>query len=160
MVSMEELLNALIQRDPVQLSQTTLKNMLKEGKAGMLADLMMKHGKIFPAFLPLLTHDMWAIRLGAMVAFEQIADRDKDMAGEILATLMRSFDGMEDRVKGDMIYLLGQLGDEKNIPFLEAIKAETTNHEIRESVVEALERMGMEKGQDPGHRLHDHSSPP
>ena len=141
MVSMEELLNAIIQRDPSQLSSLTLKNLLKEGKAGFLGGMMVQHGKIFPAFYELLKHKKWPVRLGAMVAFEEIVHQDKAVARQIVAPFMAQFDEMDDTVKGDVLYLFGLLQDVEIVPFFKKIVQGAYDGEVQEAASEALESM-------------------
>ena len=143
MVSIDELLNTIVQRDPAQLSITSLKNLLKEGKAALLADMMVHYGRIFPAFFSLLTHEKWPVRLGAMVTFEEIVHQNKNIARSAVAPLLDQFEKMDDQVKGDVIYLFGLLKDVDIVPFFKKIEKGPYDDEIREAAAEALGNLGI-----------------
>ena len=69
-VSPEEVLEVLVQRDPRDLSAQVLNRMVMEGEAVLLAEMMLKSGCLYPAFLDVLTDPLLSVRLGAMVAAE------------------------------------------------------------------------------------------
>ena len=142
MVSMDELLHTIIRRDPEALSSNTFQNLLKEGKAGLLADMMVKHQKIFSGFYHVLTHEKWPVRLGAMVAFEEIVRQDDTLAGVAGDELINRFDHMSDAVKGDTLYLLGLLNDSRLLPFFIKVKSGPYDHEVREAATEAIHGQG------------------
>ena len=145
MVAIEELLNTIVQRDPAQLSSTTLKNLLKEGKAGLVADMMVRYGRLFPSFFPLLTHEKWPIRLGAMVAFEEIVRQDRCIAQSAVAPLLERFEELDNPVKGDVVYLFGLLQDTEIVPFFKKIEMGPYDDDIREAATEALAQMRIGK---------------
>jgi len=139
----EEVRDALVHRDPSQLSAETLKSFIKEGNASRLADMMLHREMIFPAFLALLLHPEWSVRLGAMVAAEEIGERNPMLALELLPGLWEHIEGggVQDSVKGDVVYLMGALGSREWIPALERFLVNTQGEELREIVVEALEML-------------------
>jgi hypothetical protein len=141
MVNMEELLTTISRRDMGNLSQTTLTNLLKDGKASMIAEMMVRHQKLPSAFLKLVAHEKWPLRLGAMVAFEEIIRISPAMAVRSIPLLLGVFPGADDQAKGDILYLLGLIGSPESEPFLESIKHGGYNDEIMESATEALENI-------------------
>ena len=139
MVGMEELLATIADRNPENLSLSTLVNLLQDGKASTLAEMMIRHGAVFPAFFNLVSHEKWPIRLGAMVTFEEIADRKKDVAADAVSGLIHQFEKADDQAKGDILYLIGLAGAHQSIPFLASIRDGRYDQEIREAAIEALE---------------------
>jgi hypothetical protein len=141
MVNIEELLTTISRRDMESLSQTTLTNLLKDGKATMIAEMIVRHQKLPPAFLKLVAHDQWSLRLGAMVTFEEIIRIRPKIAVRSIPSLLGVFPGADDQAKGDILYLLGLIGSPESEPFLESIKHGGYNDEIMESATEALENI-------------------
>jgi len=137
--TINEIVEVIVHRDPARLSAASLRGMLKEGLASQVAQMMLDHQKIFPGFLTLLIHDKWPVRLGAMVVFEIIAEHSRKLTTQMTSFLWRRYQGAEDRVKGDLIYLLGKSGNPEVIPYLKSVLSETPNDEIKEAVLEALD---------------------
>jgi hypothetical protein len=138
---LEELVEIMTNRDPAKLGTSTLKRMLKEGNAAQLAEMMLDKERIFPAFLDLLIHKKWPIRLGAMVAMEEIADRNSELAAQVIDPLWERFHQVEDPVKGDIVYILGESGDYKIVPRLQMILDSQYNTEVKEAAKEAIEKI-------------------
>lgn len=134
-----ELLRIMASRDPAELGAAALKGMIQEGNAYGLSEMMLSAGKIFPAFVELLIHPEFSVRLGAMAAMEDVAEKAKSLAGQVAAPLMERFEQLDDPIKGDVLYVIGVCGDEKDAAFLRAVAAATQNEEIREAAEDALD---------------------
>jgi hypothetical protein len=135
----EELLDALAQRDPSRLSSESLKNMLKEGNAQHLAEMMLRRRCIFPAFPDLLKDPDWSVRLGAMVVMEEVANEDREMGSHVLGPLWKAMENADASVKGDILSLFGMLGTPEWVPKLEGLLAVEESAELREVLQEALD---------------------
>jgi len=140
-IQIEELVHMMLTRDPSQLGTDSLRKIIKQGDAAGLAQMMMESGNIYPAFLDLLTHAKWQIRLGAMVTFEFLAEERKEMASQLVAPLWDRFFQVDDRVKGDIIYILGESKDLSVIPKLNSVRKGSYSDEVLEAAVEALEKL-------------------
>lgn len=81
-----------------------------DSKADLVAEMMVAEGKIFPAFMDMLVHEKWPVRLGAMVAMEEIIVRDKPLSEQCVEPLWERFPEMNDQVRGDVIDILGEAG--------------------------------------------------
>jgi hypothetical protein len=137
-IRLEELVDTLVSRDATKLDQEALVGMLKEGNASQLAQMMLRRRQIFPAFMPLLAHAEWSVRLGAMVALEEIVDQEPSVARQAVQPLMELLAGASESIQGDVIYLLGRVGDSGSVLLLKQMLATETNDELRESLAEAL----------------------
>jgi hypothetical protein len=137
-VQLEELVGTLVLRDATKLDQTALVGMLKEGNASQLAQMMLSRRLILPAFPSLLGHSEWSVRLGAMVTLEEIADRDPNLAQQAIEPLWRLMESAPESTRGDLIYLLGQLGDAATLKRLQEILIIESSDELREVLEEAL----------------------
>jgi HEAT repeat protein len=133
--------DVILSRDPSKLSALSLKGMLDDGNAAGVAQMMLESEKIFPAFLELLVHEKWPVRLGAMVAFESIVEQNKNLAAEVVTPLLKAFSKAEDTLKGDILYVLGESRDTRVIPKLKAVLTEPHDHEVKAAAVEALEKL-------------------
>ena len=140
-IQLEELVHMMLTRDPSQLGTDSLRKIVEQGDAAGLAQMMMESGKIYPAFLDLLTHAKWQIRLGAMVTFEFLAEERKEMASQVIAPLWDRFFQVDDKVKGDILYILGESKDLSVIPKLNSVRKGPYSDEVLEAAVEALEKL-------------------
>jgi hypothetical protein len=140
-IQLREIADMILSRDPSRLSASSLKDMFEEGNAAGVAEMMTDSGKIFPAFLELLVHEKWPVRLGAMVAFETIAEKNSKLIAQAIPFLWERFPHVEDTVKGDVLYLFGVSGDESLIPKLETVLSGPYPVEVKEAAAEALEEI-------------------
>lgn len=138
---MDEIVTALFTRDPASLGPASLEAMLKEGLARRLAEMMAERNTIFPALLELLSHVTWPVRLGAMVAVEELSALRPELARQVLDPLWERFEQVIDQVKGDFIYLVGELGDEAHLAKLDAIRCSDTAAEVKEAADEAVAKL-------------------
>ena len=140
-VPIDEIIDAICTRNPALLGATSLESIVKEGQASHLAAMMLEAQEIFPAFYDLLIHDKWPIRLGAMVVIEEIAEKNPGKALEAIGPLWARFEGVSDQVKGDILYLFGEIGDHRVIPWLTEVSADEFDVEVKEAAKEALEKL-------------------
>ena len=138
-VDMAELTETIIQRDPVKLGPQTLRSFIDDGRASDLAQMMIRARTVFPALIDLITHDLWSIRLGAMVTAEEIAWDDRALAGTMIPALVTRYSEVNETVQGDILHVIGESGSPADIPFLKKIAAEAANAELREAARDAIE---------------------
>jgi hypothetical protein len=136
----DEIVAVMAKRDPSALGPLSLEMLLKEGKAGQLAQMMLEKTQIFPAFYDLLTHPKWPVRLGAMVVMDELIERNLDLALQTIEPLWQQFDTVDDRVKGDLLYIFGQTGQKDIAPRLEKILNGDFEKEVKEAAREALDK--------------------
>ena len=137
-VQLDELIAALRDRDPIQLSDTILRQMLEDGRAETVARMMADGGKIFPAYMKLLTHDKWPVRLAAMVVCEYLAEADPALAVEVVDSLWSRFDAVEDTIKGDILHVLGENRSAQAVSRLQAVVSGPYPSAVREIAAEIL----------------------
>lgn len=142
-IDLQEVLHAAIHRDPMAIGLQSLEHLVSNGQADWIVDLMKKHQGIPSAFVDLLVHPQWQIRLGAMVVAETLAADMPELARRLAGPLWSRFPEVEDRIKGDLLYVMGEIGagaaDRDRI--LEALGRET-NPEVIDAAQEALEKIG------------------
>jgi len=141
-IDLQEVIHSAIHRDPMGIGLQSLENLVSDGQADRIVDLMKRHQGIPPAFVDLLVHPQWQIRLGAMVVAETLAADMPELARRLADPLWSRFSEVEDRIKGDLLYVLGEIGagaaDRDRI--LDVLSRET-NPEVIEAGHEALEKI-------------------
>ena len=137
----DEIERVMLNQDPSQLSAGSIENLLGDGRADLVAQLMMRKGKIFPAFIDTLVHEKWPVRLGAMVVMEEIIEHDRKLARQCVEPLWERFSDLNGQVRGDVIYILGEAGTDNMIPRLEGVLKDEADADIREAVQEAIKTM-------------------
>ncbi|MFW5936913.1 MAG: thioredoxin family protein [Desulfosalsimonas sp.] len=137
-VAISEILDVMENRDPRELSSETLKKIVAEGDAEGLANLMVTYETIIPGFLDLLAHPRWPTRLGAMVAFEYLAEQAPELARQALDAMWERFSELDDAVKGDVIHLFGVLNDRQLSGRLESVINGKYADAIRETAREVM----------------------
>jgi len=140
-VSLEELIDTLNTRDPVSLSPVSLESIIKEGGAGRLAAMILEAEKLFPAFYDVLTHDKWPIRLGAMVVIEEIVAKNRDLAADALSPLWDRFHEASVQIQGDILHVLGEIGDPLSVAWLENVLSGNFDQEVKEAAREATKKI-------------------
>ena len=140
-IDMDELLQVVRHRDPEQLTMDSLKSMIVNGDAFQLAEMMIREEKIFPAFFDLLTHEEFSTRLGAMAAAEAIAEKNRSIASLMIYPLLSRFEDQTEQIKGDILYILGEAGDQQIIPFLDRIRTGAYASDVKEAAADAIDHI-------------------
>ena len=140
-IQVNEIVDIMASRDPRFLGPASLEMMLKEGRASKLAEMMLEKLEIFPAFYEVLVHPRWPVRLGAMVVMEELIGKNPDLAFQSLEPLWQRFFKVDNRVKGDLLYIFGEMRRKEIIPKLETVLNSEEDAEVKESAREALYKL-------------------
>ena len=140
-VDMTDLFNVIRHRDPAKLSMDSLKSMIVNGDAFQLAEMMITEQKIFPAFCDLLTHEEFSTRLGAMAAAETLGEKDRGIASLLIEPLLDRFENQTEQVQGDILYIFGEVGNHRIIPFLNRILSGEYASDVKEAAADALDQI-------------------
>ncbi len=116
-----EVVDMVAGRDPAQLGVDTLKKMVSDGDAEGLANLMDEFNSVIPAFLNLLVAEKWPERLGAMVAFEYLAEKNPGLAETVLKDLWKGFDSLDAPIMGDVLHLVGVFNRASQAPRVKSV---------------------------------------
>jgi hypothetical protein len=143
-VSLDELSDAVVQRDPSKVGRAVLERMLSEGAAFELARLMVKHGRVFESFCDLLASDNFTLRLAAMAAMEEIVATDLLTARSAADLLWERFERAPQAVKGDILYILGELRSAQTRSRLREVLDGDFSADVREAALEAIEKIDRE----------------
>ena len=137
--AVEEVVDVMVNREPARLGPDTLRSIIEDGKAAAVARMMADHGAVFDSLLPLLTHEKWPVRLGAMVVMEHFQSLRSDLSAETADRLWRLLDQAADPVKGDLLHVIGEIGDARQVPRLKALVDENRTADVSEAARDALE---------------------
>ncbi len=118
-----EVVDMIAARNPAELGYNTLKKMISDGDAEAVADLMNDFNTVIPAFTDLLVAEKWPERLGAMVAFEYLSEKNPALAETVLDMLWPGFDLLDAPIMGDVLHLVGVLNRESQTKQIEMILA-------------------------------------
>lgn len=140
-VTLEELSEAIVHRDPAMLGRPTLERLILDGGAFDLAELMLNQGKIFPAFIDLLADEALNVRLAAMVTAEELAVCNHELASQMIEPLQNRFQDAVDTVKGDILYILGEIKSRKPLPILNDVITGNYDTEVKEAAREAMAKI-------------------
>lgn len=142
-IPVDDVLELLGGRDPAALGAAALEGLIKDGRALDLGRLMAAHGRIFPAFVDLLTHAKWPVRLGAMVAAEELQERAPDLARRLAEDLRGRFDDLDAAAQGDALHVIGEVGGPEQLAFADRLAAlhDTAPSELQEAARDAATRL-------------------
>jgi len=140
-MELDEIAALIATRDPLSLTPAALEMMLKQGAAKQLAKMMSERNAVFPALLELLCHEQWPVRLGAMVAVEELNALRPELAQQVIDPLWKRIDALPDAIQGDLFYVFGEIGGTTVIPRLTFFLQGGPSVEVRDAVQEALEKL-------------------
>jgi HEAT repeat protein len=102
---------------------------------------MLDSGHIFPAFIDLLADDNFSVRLAAMVTLEEMVDANIVIAQAVIDPLWKRYHQTNDSVKGDIVYIFGEVKSPTTLPYLQSVVESESNPEIIEAAKEAFEKI-------------------
>ena len=133
-----EILEMGISRDPARMSPGCLRQLLEDGKAHQVAEMMAKANRIFPALADLLAHPRWSVRLGAMVVVEYLAAGNSQLAAGLCRPLWERFQVADEQARGDIVYTLGQIGTAEAARYIRQVLKDPAGRQVKEAAREAL----------------------
>ena len=138
-VNVDDLAQLLV--EPSALTAPVLRRFVDQGNALALAELMNAENAIIPALFELLTEPTFSVRLGAMTVAEKLCELNRALAETMADPLWARFPAAGDSVRGDILYLLGELGARRLLPDLETVAAGDFSEGVREAAREAVETL-------------------
>jgi hypothetical protein len=140
-IDLTEIISIMNNQDPGALSAASLEMMIADGNAGQLAGMMIEEGQIFQAFYEVLTHYSTFVRLGAMMAMEELIEESPELAVSAITPLWEKFGSVSGPVQGDILYVLGEMGHTDATGAVESVLAGDYSAEVKEAAEEALEKI-------------------
>jgi thiol-disulfide isomerase/thioredoxin len=113
---------------------------LQKGEAEAVAREALDDQSMPPILAKLAFDADFGLRIGAMVALEEVMALDPGAALPAIPTIIRYLDSREKRDRGDAAYLLGIIGDGSVLGELEPLLKEEDRF-LRETAQEAMERI-------------------
>jgi hypothetical protein len=72
---------------------------------------------------------------------EEIAQNAPGLAAQAVAPLWERFEGIADQIKGDILYLFGEIGARLVIPWIDTVIKGEYDDEVKEAAQEALDKI-------------------
>jgi hypothetical protein len=126
---------------PRTLTAPALQRLIEQGNADALAELMERKGVVFPALVGLLAESTFSVRLGAMAVAEKLCERNQALTATIADPLWTCFAEANDPVRGDILYLLGEMGADHLLPQIEAVASGSYSDDVKEAAQEAVDAL-------------------
>ncbi len=139
---LDEVIETVSSRDPMKLGYETLKKIISDGDAEGVADLMDRFNEVIPAYIDLLIAEKWPERLGAMVAFEYLTEKNRDVAKQVIDILWGRFDSLEPAIMGDVLHLVGVFNQPDQSPRLQAVLSGKYPEPVKKVAGEILHQNG------------------
>ncbi len=140
-VMAEEIIRMITSRDPSQLSAGTLKTILEQGDASWITQAMIEKDDIFEAFIKLLLHETWSVRLGAMVVVEELAETNPGLAARLCPLLIDIFDKKDIPIQGDILYALGEAGNFETKEWIQTKLSKLEHPDLIDAATDALDSL-------------------
>lgn len=137
----QDILGFIINQDPSQMSASSLRNLLEGGEAQRVSRMMLDSQSIYPAFIKLLVHEKWPVRLGAMVAMEAVMEENEELAARVVDPLWHEFHSASDAVRGDILHILGETGGPDTAKKIRTALKNPYPDDVEEAATEALEKI-------------------
>jgi len=141
-VAAREIVTIITSRDPSQLSSATLQTILEQGDASWITRQMIEKKQTFNAFIKLLLHETWSVRLGAMMVVEELVETDPDLAARLCPILIDQFDKKDIPIQGDILYALGEAGTRETKEWISARLPTLDHQDLIDAATEALDTLG------------------
>jgi thioredoxin family protein len=142
-VSDKEIVRMIIDRDPSKLSADTLKTILEDGDASWISKQMMEKQTLFDGFIDLVLHETWSVRLGTMVVVEELAETDSTLALTLCPILISYFDNQGITVQGDILYALGEAGNDETKNWITQKLPSMEHPDLIEAAQDAIESLEL-----------------
>jgi hypothetical protein len=76
-----------------------------------------------------------------MVVMEEIAEKNPDLAANVLNPLWDRFHEASVQIQGDILHVFGEIGDPRPVSWLETVLSGNFDREVEEAAREALEKI-------------------
>jgi glutaredoxin len=139
-ISEDLLVDKLANQSPATFHPDSFKKIVKEGDAEKLAGMMVADGEVYKGALELLTDPDWSVRMGMMVVLEEVAMLSPDLVQQVYPYVVDLLDRGDANQRGDMAYLLGNIGDVKVLGPLNMLLNDK-NPEVAEAAFEAVRQI-------------------
>jgi glutaredoxin len=135
---------------PTRLGAVLLRRLLEQGNVDALVAAMCERRALPITLVELLVDPTMGVRLGAMAVIEQTAARDRELAAYIIDPLWLRFDEVDDTVRGDILYLIGEVGDASHLPLVHAVLEGPFSPDVIEAAQEAAAALDPNAPEEPG----------
>lgn len=138
-VSEEEIIDMVLNKNSMDLDTKALKTILEDGRAEWVTEQMLASNRLFKGFAGLLLHEIWSVRLGAMVVVESLAEESPGLCADLETILIDAFSTKDVPVQGDILYALGEIGTADTRDWIAALQKTLSHEDLKEAADEAIQ---------------------
>lgn len=138
-VTEEEIVDMILNKESMDLDTQALKTILEDGRAEWISERMLASNSLFKGFAGLLLHEIWSVRLGAMVVVEALAEKSPALCAELEKILIDEFNTKEVPVQGDILYALGEIGTPDTRDWIEAQQKALSHEDLKDAATDAIQ---------------------
>lgn len=138
-VAEEEIVDMIVNKESMDLNTMALKTILEDGRAEWITERMLVANRLFKGFSGLLLHEIWSVRLGAMVVVETLAEKAPALCADLEKILIGAFSTRDVPVQGDILYALGEIGTPDTRDWITAQQETLSHADLKEAAEEAIQ---------------------
>lgn len=138
-VAEEEIVDMIVNKESMDLDTMALRTMLEDGRAEWITERMLVTNRLFKGFSGLLLHEIWSVRLGAMVVVETLAEKAPALCADLEKSLIDAFSTRDVPVQGDILYALGEIGTPDTRDWITAQQEALSHEDLKEAADEAIQ---------------------
>lgn len=138
-VAEEEILDMIVNKESMDLDTMALKTILEDGRAEWIAERMLASNRLFKGFSGLLLHEIWSVRLGAMVVVEALAEKAPALCADLEKILIDAFSTKDVPVQGDILYALGEIGSPDTRDWIAAHQEALSHEDLKDAAEDAMQ---------------------
>ncbi|WP_457548672.1 thioredoxin family protein [Archaeoglobus sp.] len=113
--------------------------LLREGEAEEVVRMVKEDGDA-SVLVELLTYKDFMVRLGAMVAIEELAKEHPEIVKKVKDKIRKLLKHEDERIRQDVAMLIGDIGDDSDKEFLEELLKDDNAEHLREAIDEIESR--------------------
>jgi hypothetical protein len=140
-LSLDAIRAAISGDDADQPDASTVEQLLSQGDANAVASMMARAGVVFQRVLDLLASPTMSSRLGAMAAMERLMETAPGLAQSAEPAIWESLERADRQARGDLLYMLGEIGTRGSLAQLHRIGERSEDQEIAEAAADAAARI-------------------
>ncbi|MCB9481567.1 MAG: thioredoxin family protein [Desulfobacteraceae bacterium] len=143
-LNIEDLDTVFGEKDTNELTQDYFTNIIEQGRASDIADMMISENRVFSGFLSLFQSSGLGLRVGAAVTAEILAEKSPLLFEDLIDRLYEIYFEVPVEIKGDILYLFS-LSEQKNkwIKEIEKIEKTETNEILKEIIEDSLDTLNQ-----------------
>lgn len=141
-INLDDLEVVFEEKNKEEFSSDYFKNIIEQGKAAEIADLIVSENSVFSGFVSLFSSRAIGLRVGAAVTAEYLSEKSPYLFEDLVDRLYEVYLESSIEIKGDILYLISLSENKlKWIKELEKIEKNETNDLLKEIISDSVETL-------------------